>query len=411
MQGVTTVISNNDGGGSVDIGQTLAAWTKQGIGTNGALFIGHGSVRGKVMGAAGALPTAAQLAAMRAIVVKAMDEGAIGMSTGLYYAPGSFSKTDEVIMLAKIVAQKGGIYDTHMRDESSYTIGLIGSVHETVRIAREAKIPVHISHIKALGVDVWGKADSVIRIVRAARAAGLDVTANQYPYTASGTGVSAALLPRWVEEGGNEAMRKRLVDPELHDQIVTEMTNNMRRRGGAASLLMTSTRVPGILGKNLDQIAKERNADPIITAIDIILKGGSSVASFNMNENDIRTFMVQDWVATGSDGSDGHPRKYGTFPKLLHQYVYTDHVLTIEQAIRRSSAMPAAMLRIKDRGLIANGMFADLIVFDPKTVTDRSTYREPELLATGMKFVLVNGTVAIDDGKFSGAMAGRALKR
>lgn len=166
MQGVTTVISNNDGGGSVDIGQTLAAWTKQGIGTNGALFIGHGSVRGKVMGAAGALPTAAQLAAMRAIVVKAMDEGAIGMSTGLYYAPGSFSKTDEVIMLAKIVAQKGGIYDTHMRDESSYTIGLIGSVHETVRIAREAKIPVHISHIKALGVDVWGKADSVIRIVR-----------------------------------------------------------------------------------------------------------------------------------------------------------------------------------------------------------------------------------------------------
>lgn len=206
-------------------------------------------------------------------------------------------------------------------------------------------------------------------------------------------------------------MRKRLVDPELHDQIVTEMTNNMRRRGGAASLLMTSTRVPGILGKNLDQIAKERNADPIITAIDIILKGGSSVASFNMNENDIRTFMVQDWVATGSDGSDGHPRKYGTFPKLLHQYVYTDHVLTIEQAIRRSSAMPAAMLRIKDRGLIANGMFADLIVFDPKTVTDRSTYREPELLATGMKFVLVNGTVAIDDGKFSGAMAGRALKR
>lgn len=411
MQGVTTVISNNDGGGSVDIGQTLAAWTTQGIGTNGALFVGHGSVRGKVMGAAGALPTAAQLAAMRAIVVKAMDEGAIGMSTGLYYAPGSFSKTDEVIMLAKIVAQKGGIYDTHMRDESSYTIGLIASVHETVRIAREAKIPVHISHIKALGVDVWGKADSVIRIVRAARATGLDVTANQYPYTASGTGVSAALLPRWVEEGGNEAMRKRLVDPELHDQIVTEMTNNMRRRGGAASLLMTSTRIPGILGKNLDQIAKERNADPITTAIDIILKGGSSVASFNMNEKDIRTFMVQDWVATGSDGSDGHPRKYGTFPKLLHQYVYTDHVLTIEQAVRRSSAMPAAMLRIKDRGLIANGMFADLIVFDPKTVADRSTYREPELLAKGMKFVLVNGTVAIDDGKFSGAMAGRALKR
>ncbi len=411
MQGVTTVVTNNDGGGSVEIGKTIATWTAQGIGTNAALFVGQGSVRGAVMGASGLDPTPAQLDAMKALVAKAMDEGAIGMSTGLYYAPGSFSKTEEVIELAKVAAQKGGIYDTHMRDESSYTIGLIGAVNEVIRIAREARIPVHISHIKALGVDVWGQADTVIALIRAARARGLDVSANQYPYTASGTGVSAALLPRWVEEGGNAAMRKRLTDPELHDQIVREMTDNMRRRGGAASLLMVSTRVPGILGKTLEEIAKERGKDPIETAIEIILAGGSSVASFNMEEKDIRKFMVQDFVSTGSDGSDGHPRKYGTFPKILRQYVYADRVLTLEQAVRRSSGVPAQQLRVRDRGTIAQGQFADVIVFDPATVADKSTYREPELLATGMRYVLVNGAVAIDDGKYTGVTAGRALRR
>jgi N-acyl-D-aspartate/D-glutamate deacylase len=410
MQGVTTVVTNNDGGG-IDLAKMFDTWTRQGIGTNAAAYVGHGSVRGTVMGASALEPTPAQLDSMKKIVAREMDAGALGLSTGLYYAPGSFSKTEEVIELAKVAAQKGGIYDSHMRDESSYTIGLIGSINETIRIAREARIPVHIAHIKALGVDVWGQADSVIKLVRAARARGLEVTADQYPYTASGTSVSASLLPRWVEEGGNAAMRKRLTDPELHDQIVREMTDNMRRRGGAASLLMVSTRVPGILGKNLEQIAKERGKPPIDAAIEIILAGGSSVASFNMDEPDIRKFMVQDFVATGSDGSGGHPRKYGTFPKLLHQYVYTDHVLTIEQAVQRSSSRTAAALRIRDRGTVASGMFADVIVFDPKAVADRSTYEKPTELAVGMKYVLVNGVVAIDDGKYAGATAGRVLKR
>jgi N-acyl-D-aspartate/D-glutamate deacylase len=410
MQGVTTVITNNDGGG-LDIGRTLDTWTRQGIGTNAAVYVGHGSVRGRVMGASGMDPTRQQLDSMKALVRRAMDEGALGMSTGLYYAPGSFAKTEEVIELARVVAQRGGLYDSHMRDESSYTIGLIGSVNETIRIAREARIPVNVSHIKALGVDVWGQADTVIKLIRAARAAGLSVTADQYPYTASGTGVSAALLPRWVEEGGSEAMRKRLTDPELHDRIFAEMEDNMRRRGGPGSLLMTSTRVPGILGKTLEQIAKERGKAPIETAVEIILAGGSSVASFNMNEQDIRKFMVQDFVSTGSDGSDGHPRKYGTFPKLLHQYVYTDHVLTIEQAVQRSSGRTAKTLRLKDRGTLATGQFADVIIFDPTTVADRSTYERPTELAVGMKYVLVNGVVAIDDGKYTGATAGRALRR
>ncbi len=242
MQGVTTVITNNDGGGSIAISRTLERWTSQGIGTNAALYIGQGSVRGTVMGMTAGPASPVQLDSMKAIVARAMDEGALGMSTGLYYAPGSFAATDEVIALARIAAVKGGIYDSHMRDESSYTIGLIGSVNETLRIAREAQIPVHISHIKALGVDVWGEADTVIALVNAARAAGLDVTADQYPYLASGTSVGAALLPRWAEVGGTDSLKARFADPAIRARIAAEMTENLRRRGGAASLLMVSTK-------------------------------------------------------------------------------------------------------------------------------------------------------------------------
>ena len=298
-----------------------------------------------------------------------------------------------------------------MRDESSYTIGLVGSINETIRIAREARIPVHISHIKALGVDVWGQADTVISLIENARAAGLDVTADQYPYTASGTGVGAALLPRWAEEGGDDSLRARFANPTVRARVVAEMTDNMRRRGGAASLLMTSTRVPGILGKNLEEIARDKGKPPVEAAIDIILAGGSSVASFNMNDDDILNFMLQDWVVTGSDGSDGHPRKYGTFPKLIREYVQKQHALTLAQAVQRSSALTAEMLRIKDRGTLAVGKFADVIVFDVSTMTDRATYQEPTLLAEGVKYVVVNGVVTIDNGTYAEVTAGRALKR
>jgi N-acyl-D-aspartate/D-glutamate deacylase len=411
MQGVTTVVTNNDGGGPIEIGRALDSWAKQGIGTNAALYIGQGSVRGRVMGMSDAAPTGLQLDSMRAIVARAMDQGALGLSTGLYYAPGSYASTEEVIELARVAAQKGGIYDSHMRDESSYTIGLVGSVLETIRIGREARLPVHISHIKALGVDVWGQSDTVIALIRRARAEGLEVTADQYPYTASGSSVGASLLPRWAEAGGNDSLRARFADPATRTRIAGEMRDNLRRRGGAASLLMTSTRDTSILGKTLEQVAQARKVAPVEAAIQIILNGGSSVASFNMDEKDIQKFMVQEFVATGSDGSDGHPRKYGTFPKLLREYVYTKHVLTLPQAVHRSSALTAGMLRLKGRGTLATGSFADVIVFDPATVADRSTYREPTLLATGMKYVLVNGTVAIDDGKYTGATAGRALRR
>lgn len=409
MQGVTTVVTNNDGGGSIEIGRTLDGWRKTGIGTNAAVYIGEGSVRRAVMRASDAAPTPAQLDSMRAIVKRGMEQGAIGMSTGLYYAPGSFATTEEIIELAKVAAAGGGLYDTHMRDESSYTIGLIGSVNETIRIGREAHLPVHISHIKALGADVWGQSDSVIKIMKRARAEGIDATASQYPYTASGSSVGASLLPRWAEAG--DTLRAIIANPASRARLVADMTENLRRRGGANTLLMTSTRDSTILGKRLDAIAAARHVSPVEAAIQIILNGGSSVASFNMTDKDIEKFMVQDFIVTDSDGSDGHPRKYGTFPKLLRTYVYTKHTLTLPQAIHRSSQRTAQFLGFRDRGTIANGAFADVIAFDPETIADRSTYEQPTLLAVGMKYVLVNGTVAIDDGKYTGAMAGRVLKR
>src|SRR3569833_1927751 len=222
MQGVTTVITNNDGGGSIEIGKLLDGWTKSGIGTNAAVYIGQGSVRGAVMAMSAAKPTQAQLDSMKKIVARGMDDGAIGMSTGLYYAPGSYSSTEEVVDLAKVAAAKGGLYDSHIRDESAYTIGLSGSGNEVIRIGREAHMPVHISHIKALGADVWGMSDSVIKLMKQARAQGVDITASQYPYTASGTSVGASLLPRWAETGGKDSLAWRINDHATRQRLTEE---------------------------------------------------------------------------------------------------------------------------------------------------------------------------------------------
>jgi N-acyl-D-aspartate/D-glutamate deacylase len=408
MQGVTTVATGNDGDSPAATGATLAKWTQQGIGTNAVLFIGQGTVRRQVMNMSDTAPTPAQLDQMRALVDKAMTEGAIGLSTGLYYAPGSYSTTEEVIELAKVAARHGGIYDTHMRDESSYTIGLLGSVRETIRIGREAHIPVMISHIKALGADVWGQSADVIKLIDDARKEGIDATASQYPYTASGTSVTASLIPRWAEADG--ALLKNVDDPAVRPRLIKEMTQNMARRGGADTLLMTSARDKSIVGKTLAQIATERHEDPIDAAIEIIKAGGSSVASFNMKESDIEAFMRQPWVMTCSDGSDGHPRKYGTFPRKFRQYVYTRHVIPLEFAVRSSTSLPAQTLGLKDRGLLKPGYFADVLAFDPKTFDERATYESPTILAVGVRYLTVNGQMAIDGGALTTNLAGRTLK-
>ncbi len=412
MQGVTTVATNNDGGGATDIGALLSKWETGGIGTNALLYVPQGSVRGAVLGMSDKAPTAAQLAKMEQLVERGMTDGAFGLSAGLYYAPGSFATTEEVIALAKVAAKHGGIYDTHQRDESSYTIGLLNSVREVLRIGREGGLPVHFSHIKALGADVWGKADGVIALIREAQKAGQVVSADQYPYDASGTSVGASLLPRWAEAGGRDSLLARIANPEVRAKLVVEMRENLRRRGGAQTLLISAAKDKSLVGKRLDAIAVSYGKEPVEAALDIITAiGDASVASFNMTAADIETFMKADFVTTGSDGSEGHPRKYGTFPKKIRDYVLDKPVLTMARAIQSSSAQTAHDLGIRNRGQLAEGWFADVVVFDPKTIRDKATYVNPEVLAEGVRVVLVNGKVAVDDGKFTGVMGGRALRK
>ncbi|MEQ8330280.1 MAG: amidohydrolase family protein [Longimicrobiales bacterium] len=411
MQGVTTVVVGNDGHGTWDVAGQREAFGDPGIGTNAALLVGFGSVRGEVMGMRDEAPTPAELERMKALVADAMEAGALGLATGLFYAPQSYASTDEVVEMARVVGRYGGIYDSHLRDESSYSIGLLAAVQEAIDIGAAAGVPVNISHLKALGVDVWGQSEEVIALIRAARARGQQVTADQYPYEASGSSLHASLLPRWAQAGGEDSLKMRLADPELRPLIETEMRENMRRRNGPDAFLITGGEDRSLRGKTLADIAAERGEDPLHTAIAIIENGGAGVGSFNMNERDIARFMQAEFVMTGSDGSGGHPRKYGTYPRKIRKYVLEDSVISMARMIEASSGQPAAVLGLEGRGRLAEGVFADVAVFDPATIRDEATFLDPTRLSTGMRYVLVNGVLAVDDGQPTGALAGRVVER
>lgn len=414
MQGVTTVVLGADGRGPVNVATVLDSSQRLGLGVNTYAMVGFGTVRSRVMGASSAAATPAQVEAMRALVTTAMREGAYGVGSGLFYAPQSYAATDEVIAVVSAAKPFGGVYDTHQRDESSYSIGLLASVRETIRIGCESGLTANVGHIKALGVDVWGKADSVLGIMAAARARGCKVTADQYPWTASGTGLSAALLPRWVQAGGRDSLQHRLTDPAQRDRILSEIRENIRRRGGDSTLLLTSGDGEAVkyVGKTLRDVATERRTPAAETALDMLAAGmDMGVASFNMTERDIETFMRNPYVMTSSDGSEGHPRLYGTYPRKIRHYVLTRHVITMQRMIQSSSGQVASVYGLTDRGVLRAGAFADVIVFDPRTIREEATYTEPTKLATGVTWVFVNGQAAVADGKVTGAMAGRALRR
>lgn len=348
---------------------------------------------------------------MRDLVAKGMCEGGFGLSTGLFYAPQSFSKTEEVIELAKEAAKRGGIYDTHQRDESSYTVGLLESTDEVIRIGREASIPVHFGHIKALGVDVHGMSGEVIARIEAARADGMQVTADQYPWTASGSSLNSALLPRWAVDGGREALLERLDQPAKLEKIRVEMSENMRRRGGASSLLLRAQDRPWT-GKTLAEMSEEWEVEPIEAALRIIRSGtgrDAGTISFNMDEADLRLFMQQPWVITSSDGSEGHPRMYASYPKKYVDYVRNESVINLEEFIRSSTGRPAQALDIEGRGYLREGHYADIVVFDPESYAPRADYLNPRELSTGVDYLLVNGQLALENGEATGVLAGRML--
>jgi N-acyl-D-aspartate/D-glutamate deacylase len=409
-QGVTTVFNGNDGRGSININDVEKSLKINGIGTNSAFFVGHGTIRQQVMGKANRLASNDEIKTMKSLVKLAMQQGAFGLSSGLYYVPGNYANTEELVQLALEVKPYNGIYESHIRDESSYNIGLIGAVNEAIEIGEKAGIPTHLAHLKALGVDVWGQSTEIIKVINQARDNGLKVTADQYPWLASGTNISSALFSRWVIADTEKAYHARLVNPELLPKIRQEVAENIRRRGGAKALLIVNTKQQQWLGKNLQEIALLENMSPAEAAIHIVLSGNASVASFNMNPSDVNQIMQQAWLITSSDGTTGHPRKFASYPEKFEKFVKHNKVISLTTFINQSSGLVADTLGIKNRGYLKVGYFADLVILDENSYKANATYREPEKLSDGIVYLWVNGQLTIDQGKYTGQKAGHVLR-
>ena len=415
-QGITTVMVNPDGGGPIDIAGQRATYEKRGIGPNAALFVPHGSVRREVLGMADRAPTPAELDRMLALTRAGMKAGAIGLSSGPYYAPGSYAKTDELVALAKVAAEFRGVYSSHIRDESDYTIGLVAAVEEVITIAEQARLPGIVTHMKALGTGTWGASAEAVKRIEAARARGVSVWADQYPYEASGTSITGALVPRWAQVLGDDAMIRRSKGDE-RGRFLADVKINIARRGGPATLMIARFQPePSLEGKNLEQIARMWRKSPEEAALDLLVRGGASLVSFNMTDNDIDHIMKQPWTMTSTDGGlspmgvgKPHPRGYGAFPRKLRMYVRERHVVDWPFAIRSMTSLPASVFGLKDRGVIREGAWADIVVINPAQVADKATYTEPHQLSVGIDTIVINGKIARRDGTFATALAGRVL--
>ncbi len=422
-QGVTTIVGNPDGGGPVDLAAQRANLEKGGLGPNVALLIGHAAVRGAVMGGANRAPSSEELARMQTLVRTGMEQGAFGLSSGLFYTPGSYATTEEVIALTRAAAERGGLYTSHIRDEGNYGAGVVAAVEEVIRIAEESRTIGIVSHAKALGPDNWGLGHAITHRIAAARARGVQVFTDQYPYEASSTSLRAALLPDGVPVPTAAHLAKpdgmTAAERAVFDRAEKVATENLRRRGGPSAILIAHFRPdPSLEGKSLAQIASARGVPPVRAALEMIAQQSPSIVSFNMSEDDIAEIMRQPYTMTSSDGGlvaigEGkpHPRNYGSFARKLSRYVRERETVTLEHAVRSMTSLPANVFGMKDRGIIREGAAADILIFDPAAIVERSTYTDPHHLAEGMAFVLVNGEVVIADGKFTAALAGRVLRR
>jgi N-acyl-D-amino-acid deacylase len=422
-QGVTTALGGPDGGSPWPLAPYLAAREKQGIGINVAYLVGHNTVRRTVMGEANRAPTSDELARMRAMIAQAMGEGAFGLSTGLKYLPGTYSTIDEVVALAQAAADSGGIYTSHLREEG---LGLLEGVGEAIEIGRRAHIPIVLTHHKAVGQQMWGKSVVTLGLLDSARRAGVDVMADVYPYTATHTGISV-LIPSWALADGDTAFARRVADSALKDSITRGIVFNiLNDRGGGDLRRVQFSRVTwdrSLEGKTLADWADRRTLAPTpengaALVIEAELKGGANAIYHVLDEADVRRIMRHPQVMIASDGrlstpGDGHPhpRAYGTFPRVLGHYVRDEQVLTLEQGVHKMTGMPAARLGLKDRGVLREGAFADVVVFDAATIADQATFTAPHQYAVGIDAVLVNGVPAVEGGRYLDARAGRVLRR
>jgi len=409
--------------------QYFARLEKQGMGINLASYVGATQVRRMVLGDDDKQPTPAQLDQMKELVRQAMREGAVGLSSSLEYAPAPYAKTEELIALASEAGKFGGVYATHMRNESD---SVLSAIDEALRIGREGHLPVEIWHLKVAGKASWGRMPEVVAKINAARAQGMDVTADTYAYTAWFNDFSA-FIPPWAHDGGTAKLIERLKNPATRIRLRKDMTtpssdwdNEWQEIPGPESILIGVVQNPKLLplqGKTLAEVANIQNKDPMDALFDLLIddNAGTGVAVFGMSEPDVALALQQPWVSFDNDSSGAspegilgqehpHPRAYGTFPRILRKYVREEKKLTLEDAIRKCSALPAQRMRLADRGVLKAGMWADVVIFDPSTVRDLATFKNPNQLSEGMEYVLVNGVSVIDQGKMTGALPGKVLR-
>src|SRR5262245_39227240 len=416
LQGVTTVITGNCGGGPTDVAKMFATIEQHGAGTNVIHLIPHGSVRRQVIGEANRPPTSDELSQMKLLVDREMSHGTWGMSTGLIYTPGCYASTDELIALSREVARHRGFYASHIRGEDWDS--LLDSIREAIRIGREAGLPVHISHLKASGPRAWGMMPAACELIEQARAEGLDVTADQYPYIASSTNLAAMTLPSDEREGGNDVLAARLNDSNTAGPLRQSITKMLGERGGGNTIRIASyARHAAWQGKSLDEIASSEKRDAVDIVVEILANGGAGAVSFGMSEDDVRLAMQKPYVATASDGGAKvpdntvpHPRSYGCFARKIGRYAIEQGVIPLEFAIRSASSLPADILKIPDRGYLRTGYQADVVALDPSKFRDTATFDNPHQYATGVQFVWVNGKLVIDGGTFNETLAGRPLR-
>lgn len=422
-QGVTLALGGPDGGGPWPFGPYLTKADQAGLGINVAFLTGHNTIRREVMGTENRAPTAAELAKMKAMVAQAMDEGAFGLSTGLRYVPGYYSTVEEVIALSQEAATRGGIYTSHLREEG---LGLLDGVAEALEIGRRAKIPVILTHHKAIGRPAWGKSVITLAMVDSARKAGTDVMIDQYPFTASYTGLDV-LVPPWALANGRDALRQRLATPALKDSIYRGMMELLMNDRGGGDISRVQFSIvswdTSLQGKTLADWAVRRglaptpeNAIPLI--LEGVLNGGAGMVYHVIDEQDVRRIMAHPMTMIASDGrltklGEGvpHPRNYGTFPRVLGKYVRDDHVLTLEEAVHKMTGMPAARLRLTDRGCLREGCVADVTIFDALKVRDVGTFTDPHHYPEGVPWVLVNGEPVVANNVFTAARPGRVVRR
>ena len=445
FQGVTTEVVGNCGSSAAPMNDELRAYRKkymrqrlgpefefnwssmseyiERVNEKGSSFnvlplVGHGTIRSNVIGFNDRRPTDKEMSKMRELVSKSMENGAWGLSTGLIYTPGCYAETDEIVSLARVAARYRGIYSSHIRGEGET---LLQAVKEAIEIGEKAEIPVEISHFKASGRKYWGMTERSLELVEKARASGLDVTVDQYPYTASSTGLSA-YLPKWVHDGGNDMMLERLKDPDIRERIKGEP--EMAEREWSQVVVVFAEKHPDYVGKSIQDVAKIQRKNPSDAVFDLLIEEEASVSivAFGMCEKDIRQVMKSPYMMVGTDGSavspEGilgrgkpHPRFYGTFPRILGHYVREEGVLTLQEAVRKMTSMPARKIGLKDRGLLREGMVADITIFNADEIQDQATFTDPHRFPRGIYYVIVRGEVVVEKNKHTGALPGRALRK